>query len=93
MPQRWIGAIAIGLFAILVVGGPTTAGQSDDIERIAVQSLKELLDSGETMILIDVREDYELEENGAIEGAIHIPMGELESRMGDIPKDIRLVFY
>jgi hypothetical protein len=93
MPRRWMGAVAFGLFAVLIAGVPATAQQSEDIERIAVGSLKEQLDSGETMILIDVREDYELEEDGAIEGAIHIPMGELEARMSDIPKDIRLVFY
>lgn len=93
MPKRWVGALTIGLFTILIVGGPVAARQSDDIERIGVQNLKEQLDNGETFILIDVREDYELEEDGAIEGAIHIPMGELEARMSDIPKDIRLVFY
>ena len=47
----------------------------------------------ETFLLIDVREDSELEEDGAIKGAIHIPVGELDARMKDIPKDIELVFY
>ena len=61
--------------------------------RIAVAELKQKLDSGEKFLLIDVREDYELEEDGAIAGAIHIPVGELDARMDDIPKDTQIVFY
>ena len=44
------------------------------------------------MLLIDVREDHEIA-SGSIPGAIHIPVGDLEARMVDIPKDIRLVFF
>jgi predicted sulfurtransferase len=93
MKKQSLQVVGIALSAILMVGGSLTAQENENIEQIGVQSLKAQLDSGETMILIDVREDYELEEDGAIEGAIHIPMGELEQRMNDIPKDIRLVFY
>ena len=83
--------VAAGL---LVVGlGATAMAQQSETDRIAVSDLKSKLDSGETFRLIDVREDYELEENVAIKGAIHIPMGELDARMADIPKDIELVFY
>ena len=62
-------------------------------ERIAVGDLKKKLDSGEKLLLIDVREDYELEADGAIAGAIHIPVAELDARMKDIPKDVQLIFY
>ncbi len=62
-------------------------------DRHAISELKQKLDSGEKLLLIDVREDWELEENGAIPGAIHIPMAELDMRMKDIPKDVQLVFY
>ena len=44
------------------------------------------------MLLIDVREDYEVE-SGSMPGSIHIPLGQLEGRMSDIPKDVRLVFF
>lgn len=79
---------------LMVVGFNTVAAaQQSDSERIAISELKEKLDSGETFLLIDVREDSELEEDGAIKGAIHIPVGELDARMKDIPKDVELVFY
>ena len=84
----------IGTASPLVFGSNTVAmAQQSDTDRIAISDLKEKLDSGETFLLIDVREDYELEEDGAIEGAIHIPVAELDARMKDIPKDIELVFY
>ena len=62
-------------------------------ERIAIPDLKKKLDSGEKLLLIDVREDWELKADGAIPGAIHIPVAELDARMKDIPKDVQLVFY
>ncbi len=84
----------IGVASLLVFGSNTLAmAQQSDADRIAISDLKKKLDSGETFLLIDVREDYELEEDGAIKGAIHIPVAELDARMKDIPKDIELVFY
>ena len=60
--------------------------------RLDVDELKAQLDAGATVLLIDVREDYEVE-SGSIPGSIHIPVGELEARMPDIPRDVRLVFF
>ncbi len=93
MAQQWIGILGAVLIATAGVAGLAAAQESTDIERIAIPTLKDKLDSGDSFLLIDVREDWELEADGAIRSAIHIPMGELESRMADIPKDIELVFY
>ena len=60
--------------------------------RLDVDELKAQLDAGARVLLIDVREDYEVE-SGSIPGSIHIPVGELEARMPDIPRDVRLVFF
>lgn len=38
-------------------------------------------------IIIDVREDYELEETGKIKNSIHIPMDQIPDRLKEIPKD------
>ena len=73
---------------------PQAAAEPEhEVARIAVMDLKSKIDSGDRFLLIDVREDWELEQNGAIAGAIHIPMGELDARMADIPKDAEIVFY
>ncbi len=37
-------------------------------------------------IIIDVREDYELEETGTIKNSIHIPMDQIPNRLKEIPK-------
>ncbi len=50
-----------------------------------------MLDRGEKVLVIDVRDDEEIG-FGSIPGAIHIPMDQLEARMKDVPKDVQLVF-
>ncbi len=83
----------VAIVIILTLAAGTIWALQGNSERIAIAELKQKLDSGEKLLLIDVREDWELEENGAIPGAIHIPMAELDMRMKDIPKDVELVFY
>ena len=92
-----VKTVKVIVVATAMVGLTLSAGaalaQEGETERIAVSELKSKLESGEEFLLIDVREDRELEEDGAIPGAIHIPVAELDKRMRDIPKNIRLVFY
>ncbi len=66
--------------------------QSEDPSRADVEALKRKLEQGERILAIDVRENDEVE-SGSIPGSIHIPLGMLESRMQDIPKDVELVFF
>ena len=93
MAKRLV-VIWIALFIIaLTSAAPAALADKNEKERIAISELKKKLDSGEKFLLIDVREDLELKRDGAIPGAIHIPMAELDKRMKDIPKNIELVFY
>ena len=80
--------VTLGLAALALAAVPAAA----QTERLDVDALKEQLDAGAELLLIDVREDHEVA-SGSIPGAIHIPVGELEARMPDIPKDVRLVFF
>jgi rhodanese-related sulfurtransferase len=92
MTNRLVSSLVATVIMLTLATGATWALQTET-DRIAISELKQKLDSGEKLLLIDVREDWELEENGAIPGALHIPMAELDMRMKDIPKDIQLVFY
>lgn len=74
---------------LLLAASVAVAAQT---ERLDVDELQAQLDAGAEVLLIDVREDHEVE-SGSIPGAIHVPVGELEARMPDIPKDVRLVFF
>ena len=62
-------------------------------ERIPIPELRKKLDSNKKPIVVDVREASEIKESGVIPGAIHIPMRQVEKRMGELPKNAEIVFY
>lgn len=61
------------------------------MKQISPQQLKEKMDSNADLLLIDIREDWEREAFNI--GGIHIPMGELPSRLSEIPRDKEVVVY
>jgi hydroxyacylglutathione hydrolase len=62
-------------------------------ERIPIPELKKKLESKNKPIVVDVRDASEIRESGAIPGAIHIPMKDIEKRKDELPKDADIVFY
>jgi rhodanese-related sulfurtransferase len=62
-------------------------------ERVPIPELKKKLQAARKPVVVDVRENKEIAEGGAIPGAIHIKMGDLEKRMHELPKDAEIVFY
>ena len=62
-------------------------------ERIPIPELKKKLDASQNVVVVDVREPGEIKESGAIPGAIHIPMAQIEKRMGELPRNAEIVFY
>jgi len=83
---------ALRLVRLPVCGLMLAASAAAQTGRLDVDELQAQLDAGADVLLIDVREDHEVA-GGSIPGSIHIPVGELEARMPDIPKDMRLVFF
>ncbi|MFX1352629.1 MAG: rhodanese-like domain-containing protein [Promethearchaeota archaeon] len=63
---------------------------TDTVGMMTADMLKERLDHGENTFLIDVRSAPELQE-GYIEGAKNIYVGEIEKKINDLPKDIPIV--
>ncbi|WOV87257.1 rhodanese-like domain-containing protein [Sporosarcina oncorhynchi] len=55
------------------------------MKEITTTELQAKLENGETVHMIDVREDEEVAE-GIIEGAVHIPLGEIPNRMEELDK-------
>ena len=53
--------------------------------------LKKQLDSGSTVLIIDVRPTANFEKE-TIPGAINIPLAELEGHLKEMPKDTFIVF-
>jgi adenylyltransferase/sulfurtransferase len=61
------------------------------MSQISVRELKDLLDNGRDVQIIDIREIHEVD-SGTI-GGLHIPMAELIHRKAEIRKDIPVVVH
>jgi hypothetical protein len=55
-------------------------------KRIKVDDIDAVMVSGKVFFL-DVREPKEIEELGGYEGYVNIPMSQLQSRLGELPRD------
>jgi adenylyltransferase/sulfurtransferase len=62
----------------------------DEVPSVSVRDLKRKMDEGESLTLVDVREPYEYE-IARIAGSRLIPLGELESQVGELPRTGTLV--
>jgi rhodanese-related sulfurtransferase len=59
-----------------------------DVPTVEISGVPDPLPAG--LPVLDVREPAEWE-RGHIEGAVHIPLGELPARLGEVPPDQTLV--
>lgn len=62
----------------------------EGVPTISVRELKRRMDQKEDLLLLDVREPYEYE-IARIDGSRLIPLGELERRLGELPRSGTLV--
>jgi predicted sulfurtransferase len=79
------------VMGLALAAGPAWAQRSETARETTADALKQMLDRGEKVLVIDVRTDQEVK-TGSVPGAIHIPMEQLEARMKDVPRDVQLVF-
>ena len=69
---------------VLNVGGRRRI--MEELKQITPEEVKNLLEEGETLNLIDVREDEEVAQ-GMIPEAVHIPMGEIPDHLDKLDKN------
>ena len=84
MNAQTLTYIAIATIAVIILKRILGGG------KVASSIVKQKLDSGATVV--DVRTPDEFRD-GAYPGAKNIPLGELGSRLGEIPKDKPVVLY
>lgn len=60
------------------------------MDTILPSEIKERLDRGENLAIVDVREDEEVAA-GIIPGAKHIPLAQLQDRLSEIPQVEELI--
>ena len=66
----------------------TPTGSAKEIDSA---ELAKLLEEPEKIFFLDVRDPAEIERLGSIKGYVNIPLSQLESRLGEIPKDKLIV--
>lgn len=65
-----------------------------DVPVMTVAQLRQLLDSGEPLVLLDIREAFEWKlSNLGDHGALLIPMGEIPDRLGELKPAEPTVVY
>jgi len=91
--RRWSALLAALALIVLLPGtaGRATAAGAAEAPRVAAEEVKRLAEKGE-VVIIDTRgkDAYALEH---AEGALSIPVAELESRLAELPKDKLIAAY
>jgi rhodanese-related sulfurtransferase len=87
----------ISILGILLLSGTlsfsqetkTSSKEADKpvAKKLSPDELEKLLDSRQNILFLDVREPDEIQTLGTLEGYVNIPLGQLENRLGEIPKD------
>jgi len=62
---------------------------SDAPKKLTPDEVRDMMKSD--VFFLDVREPNELEETGTLKGYVNIPLGQLESRLKEVPKDKRIL--
>lgn len=69
-----------------------TAIRPPAFQQQSARQVKARLDAGERLLLLDVRESYEVQLS-ALSGALNIPMSEMAARWGEIPREQPVVVF
>lgn len=67
-------------------------GVEDTVDSLAADRVKQLVDAGEKIVLIDMRPAKEYQQS-RLPGARSLPLAELANRFGEVPKSGRVVLY
>ena len=59
--------------------------------QIEPQELSRKLEGPSKLVVLDVRQPQEVQAEGIIAGALHIPMTELQARVGEVPRTGEIV--
>jgi predicted sulfurtransferase len=88
---RWPALLAILALIALVPGTAGRAAEAADAPRIAAEEVKRLAAKGE-VVIIDTRakDAYDVEH---AEGALSVPVAELENRLSELPKNKLIAAY
>ena len=88
------GLIDYEVFCGIRADGSPLAADVDAVDEVDPAEVADLLASGDAPVLVDVREPWEWQVGSLEElGALHIPLGQLPDRAGEVPPDRTVVVY
>lgn len=90
MRRLLVVAALLAVPAITMAQQQATPAAQPNAPKMASDDVMALLEKGEVFFL-DVREPKELEELGTLEGYVNIPVGQIEKRLHEIPKDKAII--
>ena len=64
-----------------------------NLKRILPSEFNALLKINDQVLVVDIREDYEVQIDGKFNGSIHIPLEELVNRLNELPVDKQIIFH
>ena len=70
--------VCTSLLAMFALNGPAQTLTPEELDK----ALKD-----DKVFFLDVREPDEIRKLGSVKGYVNIPVGELEKRLGEVPKD------
>ena len=70
---------------LTLVAGLAAFAQS--AKNLSDEELAKLLEKRENIFFLDVREPEEIKQLGSVPGYVNIPLGQLEKRLSEIPKN------
>lgn len=80
------------MLAVVAMAFSQDAPKQSEVRKITdADDLAQLLKNEKNMFFLDVREPKEIEELGSLKGYVNIPLGELEKRMKEVPRDRTII--
>lgn len=87
MKIRFASLFGLAVFSLVQFA----CGKSPDSKTISAEELEKLLERKDAIFFLDVREPFEIERLGSVKGYVNIPLGQLEARLKEIPKNKLIV--
>jgi rhodanese-related sulfurtransferase len=75
------------LRSLMLAGAAPLLAADQQPKKLSDAELQKLLENPKNLFFLDVREPQEIKELGSIKGYVNIPLGQLESRLNEIPRD------
>lgn len=82
-----IRGVTIYIAALILLAASAGCAQTNPEEEISIAELKQMMQSNDSLVVLDVRTEQELVGPlGKLEGIVHIPVQELDTRINEMEK-------